>query len=221
MPACPIRPRRTDGAKLPERARVKAARLFILLAATIAVAAPAVAAAPQVGDAAAKAKAAVCAACHGAGGLSQVPNIPSLAGEPDQFLEWQMVLFRSGAREDPLMSPIAQTLSDDDVQVLGRYFAALKPPKPPAGKLDPSLMAAGVSVMQKYNCASCHGDNFAGEGEAARLASQHEEYLAKALQDFKSGARRGAGAAGAMSGVAFGMTGPEIKAAAYYLSHHP
>ncbi len=220
MATRPIRPRRTDGAKLPRRARLKATwLLFIPLAATIAVFAPALAAAPLAGGAAAKA--AVCAACHGAGGVSQTPSVPSLAAEPDQYLEWQMVLFRSGARENPLMSPIAQQLSDDDVQAFGKYFATLKPPKPPPGKLDPSQMAAGVQVMQKYRCASCHGDDFAGEGEAARLASQQENYLVKALQDFKSGARRGAGAAGAMSSVAFGMTKSEIEAAAYYLSHHP
>jgi cytochrome c553 len=217
----PVRSRRKDGAKPQQQIPVRRAGLVIPLAAAFAVAALALGAASQGARAAAKVTPAACVACHGAHGLSQTPGVPSLAGEPDQFLEWQLVLFRSGARDNPLMSPVAQKLSDDDIHALGQYFSDLKPPSPPAGKLDPDLMAAGVAVVQKYNCASCHGSNFAGKGETARLASQREDYIAKALQDFKSGARRGAGAAGAMSSVGFSMTKPEIKAAAYYLSHHP
>lgn len=221
MATSPVRSCRKDGAKPQQQIPAKRAGRVVPLAAIVAAVALALGAASQGARAAVQVKPAACVVCHGAHGISQAPGVPSLAGEPDQFLEWQMVLFRSGARDNPLMSPVAQKLSDDDIHALGQYFSGLKPPSPPAGKLDPDLMAAGVAVVQKYNCASCHGSNFAGNGEAARLASQREDYIAKALQDFKSGARRGTGAAGAMSSVGFGMTKPEIKAAAYYLSHHP
>jgi cytochrome c553 len=192
-------------------------RAMMFLAAAVAVAAPA-----RAGDVAAgKAKVQICAPCHGADGVSHMPNAPSLAAEPDQYLQWQMVYFRAGARQNPLMSPVAAKLSDGDIQDLGAYFASLPPPKPESGKLDPDLMAAAVTVIAKNRCASCHKSNFSGNGMAARLASQREEYLVKSLESFKSGVRRGSGAAGAMSSIAFGMTAAEIKAVSYYLAHHP
>jgi len=46
-----------------------------------------------------KNKAEACAACHGENGISQIENTPSLAAEPDQFLQWQLVFFSSGAQE--------------------------------------------------------------------------------------------------------------------------
>jgi cytochrome c553 len=180
------------------------------------------AAATQAGDAAAgKAKARLCVACHGANGVAAMPGTPSLAGQTDAFLQWQLVYFRSGARKNDLMSPVAEGLSDDDVQNLGAYFATLPPPAPAAGPLDAALMADGVKVAAKYRCASCHQRDYAGLEQAARLAAQREEYLVKSLRDFKSGARRGGGGAGAMPDVAFPMTEAEIKAVAYYLAHHP
>jgi len=45
-----------------------------------------------------KEKAAVCGPCHGEAGISQTENAPSLAGQPDPFLEWQLIFFRSGSR---------------------------------------------------------------------------------------------------------------------------
>jgi cytochrome c553 len=176
----------------------------------------------HAGDAAAgKAKAQFCAACHGANGVSATPGTPSLAAQTDAFLEWQLVYFRSGARKNALMSPVAESLSDDDIQNLGAYFATLPPPKPAAGALDPAAMADGAKVAAKYRCGSCHQRNYAGLEQAARLAAQREDYLAQSLRDFKSGARRGGGGAGAMPDVAFPMTEQEIKAVAYYLARHP
>jgi cytochrome c553 len=150
-----------------------------------------------------------------------MPATPSLAGQTDAFLQWQLVYFRTGARQNALMSPVAEGLSDDDIQNLGAYFASLQPSHPAAGTMDAALMADGVKVAAKYRCGSCHQQNFAGLDQAARLAAQRQDYLEKSLREFKSGARRGGGGAGAMPGVAFGMTEPEIKAVAYYLAHHP
>src|SRR6476620_9350603 len=74
--------------------------------------------------------AAGCAGCHGADGISEVPLTPSLAGQPDEFVQWQLVYFRSGARKDEVMGPIAEALSNDDIRNLGAYYASLSPPKP-------------------------------------------------------------------------------------------
>jgi cytochrome c553 len=77
------------------------------------------------GDAAAgKIKAASCAACHGATGISTNDAWPSLAGQKQAYLRTQLQAFREGTRTDPLMSPLAKPLSDQDVQDLAAYFSS-------------------------------------------------------------------------------------------------
>jgi cytochrome c553 len=167
--------------------------------------------------AAVKEKAEICAGCHGDGGISQTENIPSLAGQPDQFTQWQLVFFRSGARKNELMQPIAEQISNEDIRSLGAYFASLTPAKPAAPD-DPDLSQKGAQAAVGRRCASCHGDSFAGTKAVARLAGQREEYLTKALHDYKSSVRSG-GAGAAMAEVAYPLSDEEITALAHYLSH--
>ena len=65
----------------------------------------------QAADVAAgKAKATeVCAACHGENGISTTENIPSLAGQQDQFIQWQLVFFRAGTRKNEQMQPVSNS----------------------------------------------------------------------------------------------------------------
>ena len=80
------------------------------------------------GDAAAgKAKAAVCAACHGPAGVSVNPLWPSLAGQQPMYLARQIRLFRDGERVEPTMQPFVQNLSDQDVDDIAAYYASLSP----------------------------------------------------------------------------------------------
>jgi len=76
--------------------------------------------------AAGKAKAAVCAACHGANGISANPLWPNLAGQKDQYMIKQIKAFKDGTRKDPLMTPQAAALSDQDIENLAAYFSSLK-----------------------------------------------------------------------------------------------
>jgi cytochrome c553 len=162
-------------------------------------------------------KAGLCAGCHGENGISQTENIPSLAGQPDQFIQWQLVFFRSGARKSEQMQPIAEQISNEDIRVLGAWFASLAPAKAPADD-NPDLSKKGAQAAVGRRCASCHGDTFAGTKAVARLTGQREEYLVKALHDYKSGARSG-GAGAAMSDVAYPLSDEEIEALAHYLAH--
>jgi cytochrome c553 len=167
-------------------------------------------------DAAVKEAAAVCAGCHGENGISQTENIPSLAGQPDQYIQWQLVFFRAGSRKNDQMQPIAEAISNADVRSLGAYFASLAPPKPPADD-NPDLSKKGAQAAVGRRCASCHTDSFAGAKAVARLAGQREEYLVKALHDFKDGKRVGAQAV--MADVAYPLSEEEITALAHYLAH--
>ncbi|MBL1143090.1 MAG: cytochrome c [Proteobacteria bacterium] len=79
------------------------------------------------GDAAAgKSKSAMCAACHGAEGISSNGMWPNLAGQKEDYLKKQMKAFRDGDRKDPMMAPMAASLSDDDIDNLAAYFSSLK-----------------------------------------------------------------------------------------------
>jgi len=168
--------------------------------------------------AAGKAKATeICAACHGENGISTTENIPSLAGQQDQFIQWQLVFFRAGTRKNEQMQPVVEALTNEDIRNLGAYFASLTPPKGPKDD-NPDLSAKGKQAAMGRRCMSCHGDDLAGTKAVARIAGQREEYLLKALHDYKSGERSGGGMA-AMADVAYPLSEEEITALAHYLAH--
>jgi cytochrome c553 len=167
--------------------------------------------------AAGKAKADICAGCHGENGISTTENIPSLAGQQDQFIQWQLVYFRAGSRKNEAMQPIVEQLGNEDIRNLGAYFASLAPPKAPPDN-DADLSKKGAQAAAGRRCASCHTDSYAGTKGVARLTGQREEYLLKALRDYKSGARFG-GSGGAMTDVAYPLSDEEIVALAHYLAH--
>ena len=77
------------------------------------------------GDAAAgEAKAALCAACHGAAGTSANDLWPNLAGQKAGYLVKQIKAFRDGVRVDPLMSPMAASLTDADIDNLAAFYSS-------------------------------------------------------------------------------------------------
>jgi len=167
--------------------------------------------------AAGKARAEICVGCHGANGISQIGNIPSLAGQPDQFIQWQLVYFRAGSRKNAQMQPIMEDITNEDIRNLGAYFASLAPPKPPAQDDNADLSKKGANAAVGRRCASCHTDDFAGTKAVARLAAQREDYLLQALRDYKSGVR--AGGQAVMADVAYPLSDEEIEALAHYLAH--
>jgi cytochrome c553 len=165
-----------------------------------------------------KEKAELCVACHGDAGISQTENIPSLAAQPDQFIQWQLVFFRAGTRKNEQMQPIVEQLNNDDIRNLGAYFASLEAPKASKPDDNPDLSQKGAQAAAGRRCASCHTDSYAGTKAVARVAGQREDYLLKALHDYKSGVRSGGGMA-AMAEVAYPLSEEEITALAHYLAH--
>jgi cytochrome c553 len=168
--------------------------------------------------AAGKEKAELCVGCHGENGISQTENIPSLAAQPDQFIQWQLVFFRAGTRKNEQMQPIVEQINNDDIRNLGAYFASLPPPKNPKPDDNPDLSKKGAQAAAGRRCANCHTDSYAGTKAVARVAGQREEYLVKALHDYKSSVRSG-GAMAAMADVAYPLHEEEIEALAHYLAH--
>jgi len=77
---------------------------------------------PQIG----KAKAQSCVVCHGPMGISVNPGAPHLAAQPAVYLVEQMQDFRSGKRQNPVMSVIAKPLSDRDIQDIAAWYASIE-----------------------------------------------------------------------------------------------
>ncbi len=69
--------------------------------------------------------AAVCVACHGQNGISPSPSWPTLAGQHQDYLEHALNQYRNGTRQNSVMAPIVASLSDDDVELLARYYSRL------------------------------------------------------------------------------------------------
>lgn len=143
---------------------------------------------------------------------------PLLAAQPDNYIQWQLVYFRSETRKDPAMRAISLLLSNADIRNLGAYLSSLPPPDPVESKDDrPDLTEAGAQLAKAIRCASCHQDGFVGRDAIPRLAGQREAYLLKALRDFKSGVRRGGGVA-AMPDAVYPLSDEGLQALAHYLA---
>jgi len=189
----------------------------------IALAALCLAASAQAGDAAAGAqKAAVCAACHGANGTSINPEWPNLAGQHESYVADQLGQFKTGARTNALMSPMAAALTDADMQDLGAHFAK----QTPAGlEADPSNWKAGEKLYRGGDgqrglpaCIACHGPQGKGNAPAKypALRAQHGVYAYNQLKAFADGTRKTPGN-DIMQVVAAKLTDEEMRALASYL----
>ncbi len=70
--------------------------------------------------------ASTCAVCHGPNGVSQAPDAPHLAGQPEMYLAAQLKAYRSGARRHEVMAVIAKPLSDDEIDSLAAWYSSQK-----------------------------------------------------------------------------------------------
>ncbi len=175
------------------------------------------------GDAAAgQAKSAVCAACHGADGNSVNPEWPKLAGQHPSYTAVQLEHFKSGKRQNALMSAQAMGLSEQDMLDLAAYYAE-QPIK--GGEADPDLVGLGERIYQggdKTNgvaaCIACHGPSGLGNplADYPSLAGQHARYTALQLKAYAAGERR-SDTNQIMRNIAGAMTDDQIEAVASYI----
>lgn len=71
-----------------------------------------------------------CIACHGVNGISNAPIWPNLAGQKKDYLIKQLKAYQDESRKDPMMSPVAKTLSAQDIENVSAYFSGLKAEAP-------------------------------------------------------------------------------------------
>jgi cytochrome c553 len=187
-------------------------------AAVLAVSLPLIscaAAAAGVDIEAGRQKAQVCFACHGPEGNSANPVMPTLAGQPAQFISLELFQFREGNRKDPQMTPMAANVSNADMNALAAYFSAQRA-VPPARTPDPAKAAEAKRLAVQYNCVQCHGPALLGLQHIPRLAGQQYEYLKTQLTGFRNSTR--ADLDGNMTAAAQALSAAEIEILADYLA---
>ena len=175
----------------------------------------AVASIAQAGMEEGRVKSQVCAACHGIDGNSVIPTIPSLAGQPRQFITQALFMFREGQRKNEQMAPFVDKLSNADLNDLAQYFSAQKL-TPPTRKPEGDTVARGRAVTEKNNCVACHTPTLVGQQHIPRLAGQHKPYLLEQLKAFKASTR--ADLDGTMTSAAQGLALDELDMLAEYLA---
>jgi cytochrome c553 len=159
----------------------------------------------------------LCMACHGPQGNSQVPDTPSLAGQPRVFIENQMVLIREGLRDIPQMKGMLDGMADSEIVEVAKYFAA-QPPVPAAvGARDEASYLRGQALASTGLCGTCHLPNFAGREQIPRLAGQHETFLRQSLKQFRD--RPGPGRDTIMAASLHGLADADLADLAHFLAH--
>jgi cytochrome c553 len=161
-----------------------AARLPAFLAVLGALLSPATSPAQSIDE-----KASLCAGCHGDNGVPQQNTMPVIWGQQQGYLYLQLRDYKSGARKNDIMGPIAQSLERDDMMALALYFSQkpwpdLQQPHAPA-----DVAARALRAMNAVVCTSCHQANFQGEGTQPRLSGQRKDYLQQTMLDFRNHSR--------------------------------
>ena len=176
-----------------------------------------------------QAKLAYCKTCHGLSGQGYrgANPMPRLAGQQPEYLENQLHAFIERRRTNPIMNNVAHVLSPNMIMALATHFKDLNPK--PLGGAPQELVATGKKIYQEGvpgtdipACASCHGPEAKGDGAFPRLAGQLHDYILRKLVNWSK--ERGQDPANPdtsaiMEPIAHGLTDPQIKAVAAYLSY--
>jgi len=214
---------------------VKVAGLQLSLPSAVLAMAFATAVRAEDKDAAAVSKQAVeakmkyCEVCHGpsAQGFQGYYPIPRLAGQQPDYIKNQLQAFIDRGRVNPIMANVAHVLSPAMQTALATNFNELNPKPVGGGQKD--LVATGKKIFEEGiantdvpPCASCHGAEAKGDGQFPRLAGQLPDYVFKKLTNWSK--ERGQNpekpdTSAIMQPIAHGLTEPQIKAVAAYLSY--
>jgi cytochrome c553 len=164
--------------------------------------------------AAGKAKAAVCASCHGEDGNAVLPIYPNLAGQNWRYIYIQLKDFKEGRRHNNTMSPLAGSLSREDMINIANYFAA-QPVKANPFVPDEAKVILGKAKADETLCAMCHLGGFSGQNEIPRVAGQQYDYVMEQLRNFKSRTRNND--AGNMTSVAQTLSETDMENLTHYI----
>lgn len=168
-------------------------------------------------------KAAMCIGCHGIPGYQasfpEIYKVPMISGQGAKYIVSALTAYKKGERKHPTMRAIAGSLSDQDMADLAAFYAG----NAGGGAAPDTASAAPADVqklLEKGNCASCHGPNFSKPIDPSypKLAGQHSDYLYAALKAYQTDNNAQVGRGNAiMAGMAKPFSHTELKALADYI----
>lgn len=170
---------------------------------------------------------AMCIGCHGIKGYQasfpEVYKVPMISGQSAKYIEASLNAYKKGDRKHPSMRAISVTLTDQNMADLAAYYSqhGLPEGQSTAPKEPKAASAQVTALLNKANCASCHGANYSIPIDPSypKLAGQHADYLFVALKAYKNNANQVVGRNNAiMSGMAKQYTNVELKLMANYLA---
>jgi cytochrome c553 len=176
------------------------------------------------GDAkAGESKVQTCAACHGVDGIGTAPENPNLAGQVPGYIADQLARFKSGARQNAIMSGMTANLTEQDMVDIDAYYSSLDAPagavpedQSEAAQRGAELYRGGDPSLEIAACMACHGPSGAGvPTRFPRVAGQKRAYLASSLRAFKSGERQSDGEI--MNSIAFLLTDQQMEDLAAFM----
>jgi cytochrome c553 len=165
-----------------------------------------------------------CAGCHGPGGNSLVSMFPSLAGQPQAYLEKQLYDYFDGKRTNDIMSPVMAQMQRSEVAAVSAYYAGQKiaPLDPEPGsdallEMGRRIYQDGIDDRSIPGCQGCHQADAKGAERYPRLFGQQRAYFVDQIKQFRSNQRTN-DRARVMRNIAKPLTDHEISALAEYLA---
>jgi len=159
----------------------------------------------------------LCLDCHGRKGVSPTPMTPSLGGVPEYYALLQLVEFRDGDRRSEIMRAMVRDMTDDDLRAAASFVGRQPRAQGTLKPGDPVRMRRGGELADKHRCNQCHGSRFLGGRQMPPLRNQREDYLLKALRDYKTERRLGDRAA--MVEIVSPLSDKDLGDLAHYLAH--
>lgn len=168
-----------------------------------------------------------CISCHGAEGQGDGSGaFPRIAGQSGWYLYKQLLDYASGARPNAVMTGVAARLTEQEMEAVSAYYAAIDAPyHPPLGDVDAQtlqwggqLAAVGSAERGVPACVNCHGPAGAGLPPAVPyLAGQYADYMTHQLQLWAEGERDN-DPMNVMSAIARKMTEEDMQAVSAYFA---
>jgi len=168
-----------------------------------------------------------CTGCHGKQGRAASDGYyPRIAGKPAGYLYNQLLNFRDGRRQYPLMTQLVDPLSNAYLQEIAGYFADLDLPypAPQPATVTPAVLARGEALALRGDsargipaCAQCHGPALTGVAPAIPgLLGLPRDYLVAQLGAWRTGNRRAA-SPDCMAEVARALSPDDVSAVSQWL----
>jgi len=180
-----------------------------------------------------------CTSCHGSASAPQAGPVgsggerryfPRIAGKPAGYLYNQLINFREGRRQYPLMTWMVQHLSDDYLHEIADYFSSQHLPAPvldraslPAAELERGrqLVTRGDAVLKVPACIACHGERLSGALPAIPgLVGLPRDYINAQFGAWRNGSRH-ALAPDCMATIASRLSLADVSAISAWLASEP